>query len=416
MKGEFIMDLFELMDSVDRLKSIIVSIKSVRQNVENGTLLGNINGLLEDVKVELNQIFPLIKCTDILWTLNTDKQFFGIKIDPAITPKEALNIFITDNPVSFGMYKVEFDSKLFDIGVDEEEIVSMLLYEIDSMLCSTATLDILRGLIDIHVFENDTINLRNSVNYSQLLIFGIKDTLYKVSSLMFKEDLEDLTSNKLIQALELTDSLVSSQRKIVESVFGVGDTVRSPKTIVLKWVFMVYNDMEHNSRLIVETLKDSMDFTGSALERQELSKTINAIDKIRYNSGDNHLKESAPINKVLSEAGIESIGEISLFKSLKNSGLKSIEDQYYEYSIRIKNCETEEDAMFIIRGINSRLSILEDYIWNTPDITEGERKRWEALANRYRELRETIIKKKIYNKKQYGLFIDYNQLDQLDNQ
>ena len=83
--------------------------------------------------------------------------------------------------------------------------------------------------------------------------------------------------------------------------------------------------------------------------------------------------------------------------------------------MRIKNCETEEDALYILRGINTRLSILEDYLNNTPDLSDTERKRWELVATKYRELREQLAKKKIVNKKQYGLFFDYDQLDQLDN-
>ena len=81
---------------------------------------------------------------------------------------------------------------------------------------------------------------------------------------------------------------------------------------------------------------------------------------------------------------------------------------------RTKSCETEEEAMYVLRGINTRLNILEDYLFNTPDLSDNERKRWEFLAIKYRELRNILAKKKIMNKKQYGIFVDYNQLDQLD--
>ena len=34
---------------------------------------------------------------------------------------------------------------------------------------------------------------------------------------------------------------------------------------------------------------------------------------------------------------------------------------------------------------------------------------------KYRELREVLARKKIVNKKQYGLFFDYDKLDHLDD-
>ena len=41
------------------------------------------------------------------------------------------------------------------------------------------------------------------------------------------------TLNKWIQALDLQEEIVSGQNKIATSVNGIGDTVRSPKTIIL---------------------------------------------------------------------------------------------------------------------------------------------------------------------------------------
>ena len=72
--------------------------------------------------------------------------------------------------------------------------------------------------------------------------------------------------------------------------------------------------------------------------------------------------------------------------------------------------------MSALHSINTRISILDDYIYNTPEITDAERKRYEKLADKYRDLREYLSKKKIINKKQYGVFIDYSQYDHLDDE
>ena len=151
-----------------------------------------------------------------------------------------------------------------------------------------------------------------------------------------------------------------------------------------------------------------MNFTASRLEKEQIERTLKAVDSILS------VNENATLTQVFREGYVDSLNEISLFKSLKANGLRSIEDAYYELLMRVKSCETEEEAMYVLRGINTRLNILEDYLFNTPDLSDNERKRWELIAIKYRELRNILAKKKIMNKKQYGIFVDYNQLDQLD--
>ena len=104
----------------------------------------------------------------------------------------------------------------------------------------------------------------------------------------------------------------------------------------------------------------------------------------------------------------------SLFKSLKQNGLRSIEDDLYEFKIRLKNAETEEDAIYILRQINTRISILEDYIANT-ELSESEERRWQSVIDAYRTLRIELSKKKIGYKKSYGVFVDYDKFDAIEN-
>jgi hypothetical protein len=169
--------------------------------------------------------------------------------------------------------------------------------------------------------------------------------------------------------------------------------MRSPKLSVLEWMFIMYRDMKLNSATIVDTLKDAKLCTGSKIEQKEIDKTIESVNRIDMT--------------MLSE---------SLFGNLKKSGLRSIEADLYEFAMRIKNCSTEEDAMYILGGINSRLSILDDYIANTENLSDYEKQHWQEVAAKYRALREVLAKKKIWSKAQYGLFVDYNQLDKLDEE
>ena len=289
--------------------------------------------------------------------------------------------------------------------------MSTILYEISSML-SPNTITAVRDLLHLYVLsDNSVISIRDSINYYQLMIYAIKDTMYKVSSLLFKEDIEDLFANNTVQELKLQDSLVSAQEKILSSAFGSSDSVRSPKTIILQYVFMVYKDISHNARLIKFDMQDAIDFTASILIKAEIEKTLKALDRI----GNTIAESTMPLTELI-DKNVSAVNEISLFKSLKQSGLRAIDDDFYEYAIRAKAAEDEPEAMSVLHSINTRLSILDDYVDNTPDISDYDKKKYEKLADKYRSLRDYLAKKKIINKKQYGVFIDYSQYDHLDDE
>lgn len=403
------MNEFVLNDAVEKLNSVLLNIIYLKP--EERLVAPNINHLT-DIKNALNGIFNESECTSVLYTLNTDKSFFGIKVNPIMTAQDAITILTTDEKIKFDKYQVEIDSKLFEIDMDAEEIASLFIYEISSMINSYEVVDQVRALIDIYLLsEDDVISIRDSVNYSQLIIFGLKDTLYKVSSAMFKDDPEELTSNQMIKNAQLEDTLISAQQKIISASCAAGESTRSPKTIILRWIFMIYKDMSHNSQIIKDTLNDAKCFTASKLDIAEIDKTLLAVDRI----GSQSFVESAKLDKVFESKSMYSLCEISLFKSLKTNGLRGIEDALYEYALRIKNCETEEDAIYILRCINTRLGILEDYINNTPDLSDSEKKHWIMVSMQYRKLREELSKKKIWSKAQYGLFFNYSELDNLDD-
>ena len=401
------MDTIKLLALVEKVESIFTQIKYLRaaEQISSPSTLQ-----LTDLKTALNNLFTEYSdgpvCTDIMYTANYDKQFMGLYINPLLNYGDAINIIATEEPITCRQYQLELGSDLLDMDLDAEEITAIVLYEISSMLCNPQVIEDVRNLIHLEVLSNeDVVRIRDNTNFSQLLMYAIKDTLYKVSSMIFKEDIEEITSNPLIQAAELVDAMESAQEKLVNNVYGLSDSARSPKVSILKWTFMVYQDVQHNSRLARETLLDSKDFTASMLQKQEIDKTIIALDRIDATT----LFENTNIIKVLEKKALYSVTEGSIFKSLKQSGLKSIENDLYELAIKAKAMECEDDALFIIRAINTRLGILEDYIYNT-ELSDNESKKWNAVANGYRELRETVVKSKIFKKKSYCLFFDYNQL------
>ena len=401
------MNIEYLAEKVEKLESVFVNILYLKP--EERVVAPNMSNLA-DLRTIINSIFDENKCLDVLYTLNTDKQFFGIRINPAMSASDATVILSTDEKVRLVNYQIEFDSKLFDIGLTGEELVAITIYEIASMMDNTEIFDNLRALIDCNVVTNDdVISIRDSVNYAQLIIFAIKDTMYKLSSMIFKDEPEDLLANPATAATETGESLLSAREKIISSISGLGDTFRTPKPVILEWMFLMYRDMKINSGIISDTLNDAKAFTASRLEIAEIDKTLDAVNRI-----DSSIIESKNIdlNHFFEKKHLSSLNEISLFKSLKKNGLRGIENELYEYTMRVKNCTDADDAYLVMRGINNRLGVLEDYIYSE-QLSDTDRRHWEEVAQAYRDLRVVLSKKKLEGK-QYGLFFDYNKLDELD--
>lgn len=401
------MNIEYLAEKVEKLESVFVNILYLKP--EDRVVAPNMSNLA-DLRTIINSIFDENKCIDVLYTLNTDKQFFGIRINPAMSASDATVILSTDEKVRLVNYQIEFDSKLFDIGLSGDELVAITIYEIASMMDNTEIFDNLRALIDCNVVTNDdVISIRDSVNYAQLIIFAIKDTMYKLSSMIFKEEPEDLLANPATAATETGESLLSAREKIISSISGLGDTFRTPKPVILEWMFLMYRDMKINSGIISDTLNDAKAFTASRLEIAEIDKTLDAVNRI-----NNSIIESKNIdlNHFFEKKHLSSLNEISLFRSLKKNGLRGIENELYEYTMRVKNCTDADDAYLVMRGINNRLGVLEDYIYSE-QLSDSDRRHWEEVAQAYRDLRVILSKKKLEGK-QYGLFFDYNKLDELD--
>ena len=379
------------------LRNICINIKNLVLNGEQISEEYNI----ELMKV-LNNIFDKYVCSNVLFTNNIDKMFFAVKVNPTITDTDIAKIILGTDEVQLTRYAVEIDTKIFQY-VDATAVTCYLIEEIASIM-STNTIENVRGTLDLVLAgTDDSIEIKSSLYYSQLLIFGVKDTMQKVASLIYKPT-EAVGNNIYSQTFEIKDILIDTLTKIRSGIFGDHDITVSPKLGVLRWVLDTYRDINTNCVAMEDILKTAKLETGSVLMQKEIDLTIKSIRRAMSEV----LIESTPL--------LEAFKGFSLFKGLKQNGLRSIEDDLYEYKIRIKNCEDQDEAMYILRQINTRISILEDYIYNTSDITEQEVSRWRSVIDSYRELRIELSKRKIGNKKNYGIFVDYDKIDQLDKE
>ena len=181
-----------------------------------------------------------------------------------------------------------------------------------------------------------------------------------------------------------------------------GGTNSGSEINVIRWAFDLIDNLDMHLLDAIDTLATIKSMTGSKLEYNLLEAVIDSLKST---------VDMDPMDKCVKESTI--LEGFSLFKSLKINGLRGIEDDLYEYKIRVKNCEDEEDAMYILRQINTRLTILDDYVRSEDKLSENERQRWLNDIEEYKNLRYQLGQKKIGGKKQYGIFIDYDKLDQL---
>lgn len=373
----------------------------------NESISNDIESAKEEMITNLNKIFEEKECLDIEITNNIDNIPFGIIVNPTITNIDLIGILVDDigDISNFSRYSLEIDSTIIaSLGLSYDELAFYIVYNIYSMTC-TSNMDNIKQIIDLIVGStNEDINIRNSVNYSQILIFGIKTTLFDMNDLLHVVNNGDTVLNPLLVTFKgdsAYDILHSIEYKARNRFLDPDGGKSTPNLGTLKWAFMIYNDINTYYKDATATLDDALRLTGSQTVKDEISKTIKSINK----AAAEVTVESA---NILNEAK-----KGSFFANLKQNGLRSIEDDYFEFSIRLKNCETQDDALYILRQINSRVAILDDYLMNT-ELSDTERERWLNLIHKFRVLREELGKKKIGNKKQYGIFFDYDKLDELD--
>ena len=377
--------------------NLVKLLTEVKEEYDKGTDLKDTD---YDKKIQenLNQIFGEGSCFSVYLTNNIDRPMFGIRVSPIIMQNVAIDIIFTDNKVSLDKFSAEIDLTLFK-NYNPMEVAAYLVEDIASVM-NPNIVDSARALFDLTITgEGKTISVQNSVAYTQILIFGIKDIIHKITSLLYK-DISMIGANDYSKTYETGEILTQIAGSLRSTVFEDQDVTAAPKLGILQWCLMIYDDLADHYRNAECALKDAIVLTGSVLEQNEAKKTLVCIQKA--------------VNEVIDEnaSRYESFCE-SFFGRLRKNGLRSINDDLYEFRIRLKNCEDIDEAMYILHQINSRIAILEDYI-DTEDISPAERERWQRVISEFIMLRAELSKKKLGNGKQYGIFVDYDKLDQLN--
>ena len=343
---------------------------------------------LNKIKDCLNKIFPDSKCVDVIYTVNTDKMFFGIVTLPILSPNEILNIMTSDEDSKIATYKVELDSKLFcetiDLSVDE--ITALIVHEVARLVNDYYPINNARYLIDKAVLDYGiTLKMSEYVPYIEIIGYGIKEAARRSVSI-FENNY--LVPYYLDETYELTDSLRRAITKL-ENKGNLWDTEVDNKSIIIKWVVRLYTDILKYRIMSLHTLEKGIELTGSVLVVNEMKNMVKKLHRIDDYS---LMQEASNIINFFNSTKNAALNALDRFKA---NGIKNYYDDYYEIKFEYNNMDNDRGtAVALLHKINSRMSVIDDYI-STERVDPQAKKRLTELYYKYDELRKDIAATKL---------------------
>ena len=366
--------------------------------------------LLRQLNHELNSFFTGSTCNTVLLSKNTDTPFFGVCVMPVIKDNDIYDILLNDafeynsddSKAKVNKYYVEIDFKLFNpiLDLSNREILALILHDIGALVNTSSPIDIAKAEIDMYLDKtNSVIRRANTVNYAALLAFGFKDLLWKITSVMFKDHDLLLADDFLIGCgfgmdLEIAIKKLKNSGYINYTNSGPRDT-----STIIAWCLSVYNDVLSNRIITIKGLRKAMSYTAIRLIKREIERVITALSRI----DDNSLLEAGPIDWARKQYR-------DTTNSFKYSAIKDYENDLFEFQIRLRNIDEENDALLLLHSINTRLSII-DGVLSEDDLDEKLRSKYSILQAKYIKLREELAKRETLRRDYNRIYINYPDME-----
>ena len=346
-----------------------------------------------NLKKELNKFFKDSKCTNVYYTENTDKMFFGMKVAANFDSDDIYEYLTGDKTERIGSYMLEIDSKLLNplMGITPEELTAIVLHEVGHMVNDTTPITRARNYLTSYLTDNkETLKMSDSIHYKEILAYGLKDFLSKDRSFFYTVNEDEILADEFVRGCGYDKYLSSALKKIIKNNPKLYVDSDISKFTVFAWTLRVYHGLRFRRVGALKNLAKAKQLTASKLEKIEMENVARRITRI-----DDDILIEGVQDKVKSK-----------LRKLRYDSMRSLEDDYYEINMRIRNVEDEDDALYLMRQINTRLGIMEDYL-NSEDMDEKEKKRWFDSIDRFRDLREKLSKTIVYKSKTYGIYVNY---------
>ena len=359
--------------------------------------------VLRNFAYELNMFFRDVKCEGVLYTNNTDLDFFGVYVQPVLKEKDIYPLLVSDYTTTIDKYYVELDSKLFNplLGLTNREILAIILHDIGSMINSSGPIDRAVKEIDLYLdMTNDVLRTTDNVNYVAILTFGLKDLLHKLTSIFTA----DLTSNVAIDDFIMSCGFINELNSAISKLkkFGYLNMFSeggSPSAIIA-WTIRIYNDIKGQRIRTIRLLRKAASYTPVRLVKREMNHMITALSRI---------DDSSILESVFDDVKMK---YQSMTKKFTMSSIKDIEEDYYDYAVTLQNVNDEDDALLLLHRINSRMSVIDGILNDdNPQISDRERKAFADLYERYNKLRNDVVAKKVYKRNYRRIYVNYGEDD-----
>lgn len=359
--------------------------------------------VLRNFAYELNMFFRDVKCEGVLYTNNTDLDFFGVYVQPVLKEKDVYPLLISDYTTTIEKYYVELDSKLFNplLGLTNREILAIILHDIGSMINSSGPIDRAVKEIDLYLdTTNDVLRTTDNVNYVAILTFGLKDLLHKLTSIFTA----DLTSNVAIDDFIMSCGFINELNSAISKLkkFGYLNMFSeggSPSAIIA-WTIRIYNDIKGQRIRTIRLLRKAASYTPVRLVKREMNHMITALSRI---------DDSSILESVFDDVKMK---YQSMTKKFTMSSIKDIEEDYYDYAVTLQNVNDEDDALLLLHRINGRMSVIDGILNDdNPQISDRERKAFADLYERYNKLRNDVVAKKVYKRNYRRIYVNYGEDD-----
>lgn len=359
--------------------------------------------VLRNFAYELNMFFRDVKCEGVLYTNNTDLDFFGVYVQPVLKEKDVYPLLISDYTTTIEKYYVELDSKLFNplLGLTNREILAIILHDIGSMINSSGPIDRAVKEIDLYLdTTNDVLRTTDNVNYVAILTFGLKDLLHKLTSIFTADLTSNVTIDDFIMSCGFINELNSAISKLKKfgylNMFSEGG---SPSAIIA-WTIRIYNDIKGQRIRTIRLLRKAASYTPVRLVKREMNHMITALSRI---------DDSSILESVFDDVKMK---YQSMTKKFTMSSIKDIEEDYYDYAVTLQNVNDEDDALLLLHRINSRMSVIDGILNDdNPQISDRERKAFADLYERYNKLRNDVVAKKVYKRNYRRIYVNYGEDD-----
>lgn len=369
---------------------------------------------LTNLKKELNRFFKDSNCKEILFT-KSDTLFFGMCVYPQVTKELVVEILQDDKNVRFKEYSIEIDSKILNpmLGITPRELLAMVLHEVGHIVNDNGPVDEVRKVIALQLTKNgDSLNIPKTAQYYTIISYGIKDTVRKLTSMLFVYRDGEVLADEFVHMCGYGEDLNSIFNKICKSGMKINDRTAN-KLTALAWVLAVYKEIKIKRIPALKLLEKMHGISGSQLEKREMEIMSNAIRTI----DDSSVNEccdytNTELYYVFNESKTE-IKQSKYAQLRKESAIKNIrkfEQDLYEYKMRIRHVVDEDDAYYLMRMINTRISVIEDFL-DHERLSEQEHKRWWGLLEKYYSLREELANHTTYKYDYSGSIIVVNYPD-----